>query len=63
MLHVPCFMIIFLYGEDGFRSQEKLKGIKDKFLEKNSSGSGLSYFDFEEDKNRVFSIFLSRVPF
>ena len=51
MLHVPCFMIIFLYGEDGFRSQEKLKGIKDKFLEKNSSGSGLSYFDFEEDKN------------
>jgi DNA polymerase-3 subunit delta len=44
-------MIIFLYGEDNFRSLEKLNGIKDKFLEKNSSGSGLSSFDFEEDKN------------
>jgi len=50
-------MIIFLYGEDEFRSQEKLNVIRNKFLEKNSSGSGLSYFDFEEDKNiSIFNI-------
>ena len=41
-------MIIFLYGEDNFRSREKLEAIKKKFFEKNSSGSGLSLFDFEE---------------
>lgn len=44
-------MIIFLYGEDDFRSLEKLKEIEKKFLDKNSSGSGLSSFDFEEDRN------------
>ena len=50
-------MIIFLYGDDEFRSQEKLNVIRNKFLEKNSSGSGLSYFDFEEDKNiSIFNI-------
>jgi len=48
-------MIIFLYGEDDFRSLEKAKEIKKKFLDKNSSGSGLSSFDFEEDKNIEFS--------
>lgn len=48
-------MIIFFYGEDEFRSLEKLKEIKDKFLEKNSSGSGLSSFDFEENKEIDFS--------
>lgn len=44
-------MVIFLYGEDEVRSLEKLKEIEKKFLEKNSSGSGLSSFDFEEEKN------------
>jgi len=48
-------LIIFFYGEDEFRSLEKLKEIKDKFLEKNSSGSGLSSFDFEENKDIDFS--------
>jgi len=48
-------MVIFLYGEDDFRSLEKLKEIKKKFLDKNSSGSGLSSFDFEENKNIEFS--------
>lgn len=48
-------MIIFLYGEDEFRSLEKLKAIKEKFLEKNSSGSGLSSFDLEDEKNISFS--------
>jgi DNA polymerase-3 subunit delta len=48
-------MIIFLYGEDGFRSREKLKEIEKKFLEKNSSGSGLSSSDFEEDNSAGLS--------
>jgi len=40
-------MIIFLYGEDEFRSNEKLAEIKNKFLEKNPDvTSGL--FDFAE---------------
>lgn len=47
-------MVIFLYGEDEVRSLEKLKEIERKFLEKNSSGSGLSSFDFEEEKNIDF---------
>lgn len=46
-------MIIFLYGEDTFRSREKLNEIKNKFLEKNSSGSGLSLFDFSEKKDNL----------
>jgi DNA polymerase-3 subunit delta len=48
-------MIIFLYGEDEFRSLEKLNEIRNKFLEKNSSGSGLSSFDFEEEKETKLS--------
>jgi len=41
-------MIIFLYGEDSFRSHKKLLEIKNKYLEKDKSGSGLSSFDFDE---------------
>lgn len=41
-------MIIFLYGEDLFRSKEKLSGIRDKFLGSGQFGSGLSIFDFSE---------------
>jgi|WetSurMetagenome_2_1015567.scaffolds.fasta_scaffold156927_1 DNA polymerase III subunit delta len=41
-------MIIFLYGEDSFRSFEKLAEIKKKYLESDKSGSGLSSFDFDE---------------
>jgi len=48
-------MIIFLYGEDSFRSLEKAREIERKFLNKNSSGSGLSSFDFEEEKSIEFS--------
>lgn len=40
-------MIIFLYGEDSFRSSQKTAEIKNKFLEKDSAASGLSIFDFE----------------
>jgi DNA polymerase-3 subunit delta len=46
-------MIIFLYGDDSFRSREKLEAIKSKFLEKNSSGSGLSLFDFSEKIQKI----------
>jgi DNA polymerase III subunit delta len=41
-------MIIFLYGEDSFRSFEKLAEIKKKYLKSDKSGSGLSSFDCDE---------------
>ena len=41
-------MIIFLYGEDEFRSLQKLAEIKTKFLQKNKEGASLSVFDFSE---------------
>jgi len=41
-------MILFFYGADSFRSQEKIKQLKEKFLAKDSSGSGLSVLDFGE---------------
>jgi DNA polymerase III subunit delta len=41
-------MIIFLYGEDSFRSHLKLLEIKNKYLESDKSGSGLSLFDCGE---------------
>lgn len=41
-------MIIFLYGEDSFRSFGKLAEIKNKYLASDKSGSGLSLFDCDE---------------
>ncbi len=41
-------MIIFLYGEDDFRSSEKLKEIKEKFIRSDSRGAGLSVLDLSE---------------
>lgn len=41
-------MILFFYGADSFRSQEKVNQLKNRFLEKDSSGSGLSCIDFAE---------------
>ncbi len=41
-------MFIFLYGPDTFRSNEKLSSIKNKFSEKDSSSSGLSFLDYGE---------------
>ena len=43
-------MIIFLYGEDYFRSNQKIFEIRKKFLSTDKSGSGLSVFDYEEEK-------------
>ncbi len=39
-------MIIFLYGEDSFRSSQKLAELKNKFLQSDKIGAGLSIFDF-----------------
>lgn len=47
-------MIIFLYGEDSFRSGEKLVEIKNKFLEKTSSGSIPSVVDYEDPVRKDF---------
>ncbi|PIP26781.1 MAG: DNA polymerase III subunit delta [Candidatus Moranbacteria bacterium CG_4_9_14_3_um_filter_40_7] len=41
-------MIIFLYGEDAFRSNLKLRALKDKFLLSDTSASGLSVLDYGE---------------
>jgi DNA polymerase-3 subunit delta len=43
-------MIIFLYGEDAFRSNLKLRSLKDKFSMSDSGVSGLSVFDYGENK-------------
>ncbi len=45
-------MIIFLSGDDNFRSRAKLNEIRGKFQEKDPAQTGLSIFDLgEEDKN------------
>ncbi len=44
-------MIIFLFGEDYFRSSQKTAEIKNKFFKSDSSSSGLSVFDFDESVN------------
>jgi DNA polymerase-3 subunit delta len=41
-------MLIFLYGADVFRSREKINALKNKYLQKNSSGAGLSVLDFAQ---------------
>src|SRR3990172_1997822 len=58
MLYVSYFMIIFLYGEDSFRSSQKLLKIKEKFLKYDSVGSGLSVFDYEDGnfKNKILDV-------
>jgi len=45
-------MLYFLYGEDAVTSGKKLQVIKEKFLVKDSAGSGLSVFDYEEKEQK-----------
>jgi len=45
-------MIIFLYGEDSFRSSQKMFELKGKFLESSPVGAGLSVFDYGEKNFR-----------
>jgi len=42
-------MLIFLYGNDVFRSTEKLNVLKENFINKNTSNVNSSVFDFKED--------------
>lgn len=42
-------MYIFLYGTDAFRLNEKVSAIKNKYLEKNSSGTDLSVLEYENN--------------
>lgn len=42
-------MIIFLYGNDTFRSNEKIDALKKDFLNKNTSNANSSVFDFSEN--------------
>lgn len=41
-------MIIFLYGEDSFRSRQKLLELKNRFLVSDASASGLSVFNYSQ---------------
>lgn len=45
-------MLIFLYGQDSFRSSRKMLEIKKKFLASDSIGSGLSLFDFGDKSSK-----------
>ena len=58
-------MILFLYGEDNFRSWEKVSAIKNKFLRKDKIGSGLTIIDFREDneKNKLSEIVSAQALF
>lgn len=49
-------MIFLLYGDDSFRSYQKVAEIKQKYLNSDKSGSGLSVFDCEEDGAAVKKI-------
>ena len=45
-------MIIFLYGEDIFRSSQKLKEIKEKFLKSEAGASGFFLLDYSDNSLR-----------
>ena len=52
-------MIIFLFGEDNFRSNEKLAEIKNKFLEKNNPDVTSGLFDFAEKDWNIGEIIMN----
>ncbi len=47
-------MLLFLYGNDSFRSREKLSEIKNKFLQKTGAGSLPIVVDYDEKKEDIF---------
>jgi len=55
-------MLYFLYGENSLDSTEKLKAIKEKFLIKDPSGSGLSVLDYEEKDRQQKILDILSVP-
>ncbi|MCX6759899.1 MAG: DNA polymerase III subunit delta [Candidatus Nealsonbacteria bacterium] len=46
-------MIYFLYGEDSYRSREKLKEIIESYKKVHKSGLSLNFFDFDEKGREV----------
>ncbi|MCK4635361.1 MAG: DNA polymerase III subunit delta [Candidatus Moranbacteria bacterium] len=42
-------MILFFYGEEDFLAEQKVKELKNKFLAKNPTGSGLCVFEFDQE--------------
>lgn len=42
-------MILFFYGEEDFLAEKKVKELKNNFLAKDTTGSGLCVFDFGEE--------------
>ncbi|PIU01933.1 DNA polymerase III subunit delta [bacterium (Candidatus Torokbacteria) CG09_land_8_20_14_0_10_42_11] len=55
-------MLLFLYGEDGFRCREKLNQIKEKFLEKDKQGLNLAVFKEEIVFSKVREV-IFQAPF
>ncbi|KKR19988.1 MAG: polymerase III protein [Candidatus Moranbacteria bacterium GW2011_GWA2_39_41] len=50
-------MIIFLFGEDSFRSSQKVLEIKHKFLATDTIGSGLSVFNYgQNNKQKLLDV-------
>jgi DNA polymerase III delta subunit len=45
-------MLIFFYGKDSFRSWQKVAEIKERFLVTDPFASGLSIFDYPEDRGK-----------
>ncbi|HOK00558.1 MAG TPA: DNA polymerase III subunit delta [Candidatus Pacearchaeota archaeon] len=45
-------MIIFLYGEDTYRSSEKLNEIVENYKKTHKSGLNLKYLDFKDSENK-----------
>ncbi|MDD3487328.1 MAG: DNA polymerase III subunit delta [Candidatus Moranbacteria bacterium] len=52
-------MVIFLYGEDQFRSNRKLAEIKNKFFEKNGPDAQSGLFEFAEKDYPIDEILMS----
>ena len=54
-------MIIFIYGQDSYRSRQKLNEIIEHYKKTHKSGLNLRHFDFKKDdyqnfKDQIFSI-------
>lgn len=48
MFYYSRHMIVFFYGEETYRPIQKTRELKERFLKKNPSGSGLVVFDCDE---------------
>jgi len=49
-------MIIFLFGQDSYRSRQKLNEILDHYKETHKSGLNLNFFDCEEEKITIYDL-------